>query len=72
MKCKTIGIVVTIVVFFAGIYIGDKVASTRMRAETAKLKGDVEIYKAEADKYAQTLRDIRQTAAQATVTEKAI
>lgn len=72
MKCKTIGVLVMALAFFAGYYIGDKAASGRMRSETAKLKGDVEIYKAEADRYAQALRDIRQAAAQATVTEKAL
>lgn len=71
MKCKVFGILVSVVLFAVGYFLGGQAASARFRSETIKLKGEAEIYKAEADKYAQTLRDIRQTAAQATVTEMA-
>jgi hypothetical protein len=37
----------------------------------SKAKGDVEIYRAEAEKLSSILRNIRETAAKATVVEKA-
>jgi len=72
MKGKVIGALAAVVLFVVGYLLGGAAASARMRSETMKLKGEVEIYKSEADRYAQILRNIRSTATEAMVTEKAL
>jgi len=58
--------------FVAGFYVSANSVSAKYREEIVRLKGESSIYKAESEKYAQTIRSIRETAAQATVTEKAL
>ena len=48
-----------------------KLAALKYRSEITVLKGDVAIYKSQAEKYAGLLRKIRETATSATVVEKA-
>ena len=60
-----------VVVFILGIVIGYKTSSVKHRSEIIVLQGQVAIYQGQAEKYTQVIRTIRETAAQATVTEKA-
>ena len=60
-----------VVVFILGIVTGYKTSSVKYRSEIIVLQGQVAIYQSQAEKYAQVIRTIRETAAQATVTEKA-
>ena len=70
---KTIGVVLLIiVVFVAGFLMGQWESSVKSRAEIVRLSGSVDIYRNEAEKYAKTIRMIRETATQATATEKAL
>ena len=69
---KATGLIVLIVVAFVGGFLaGDRLAAQKMQIKIAKIKGDADIYRAESERLSAILRDIRQTAAQATVVEKA-
>ncbi len=59
------------VVLFAGIFLGFKLAQGQYQSKIIILEGQVAIYKNQAEKYSEVIRTIRETAAQATVTEKA-
>lgn len=67
-----IWVLVVVAAFVAGFAVSANSVSAKYREEIVRLKGESVIYKAEAEKYAQTIRSIRDTAAQATVVEKAI
>ena len=72
MTIKTIGLFFSIVVvFFLGAVAGVKIASDGYQSQIAKIKGDAAIYRTQAEKYAEIIREIREKAAQATVAEKA-
>ncbi len=62
---------VVVAAFVSGFAVSANSVSVKYREEIIRLKGESAIYKAEAEKYAQTIRSIRETADQATVTEKA-
>ncbi|MEK7849203.1 MAG: hypothetical protein AAB213_00070 [Candidatus Omnitrophota bacterium] len=66
-----IWVLVVVAAFVAGFAVSANSVSAKYREEIVRLKGESAIYKAEAEKYSQTIRSIRETAAQATVTEKA-
>lgn len=66
-----IWVLMVVAAFIAGFAVSANSVSAKYREEIVRLKGESAIYKAEAEKYSQTLRSIRETAAQATVTEKA-
>ena len=48
-----------------------RAGTLKYRSQLVVLQGKVDIYKNEAEQYAKVLRSIRETAATATVTEKA-
>jgi len=64
-------VLVVVCAFIAGFVFSANSVSAKYREEIVRSSGESAIYKAEAEKYAQTLRSIRETAAQATVVEKA-
>ncbi len=66
-----IWLLVVVCAFVTGFAVSANNVSVSYREEIVRLKGESAIYKAESEKYAQTIRSIRETAAQATVTEKA-
>ena len=69
---KTIGwLLLAAALFVLGGIVGYNSALAKYRSNVVKLSAQVDIYKSEADKYAQTLRSIRETAAQATILEQA-
>lgn len=57
--------------FILGAVVADRSMQMRFQEENIRLKTEVAIYKAEADKYAKTIQSIREAAAQSTVAEKA-
>jgi hypothetical protein len=73
MFMKAAGFVLLVVVaFVGGFFTGDRLVTQKMQAQVTKVKGDAEIYRAESEKLSAILREIRQTASQATVVEKAL
>jgi hypothetical protein len=72
MKTKALGLYLLVtVVFIVGVALGLKICSVRHQSELERAKGETAIYKSQAEKYAETLRKIRETATTATVVEKA-
>ena len=71
MKNIIIGLVVAVVAFGCGGFVGYKMEKQRTQAVIMKIKGDTEIYRAESERLAGILRTIREAAAQSTVVEKA-
>jgi hypothetical protein len=66
-----IWVLVVACAFVAGFAVSANRVSVKYHEEVIRLKGESAIYKAEAEKYTQTIRAIRETAAQATVVDKA-
>ncbi|MFA5038256.1 MAG: hypothetical protein WC732_01100 [Candidatus Omnitrophota bacterium] len=72
MKTRGLVIAITIVVIFiAGIGIGDWLASARSQALIARLEGERTILKTEIERYMQVVRNIRSEATQAMPLERA-
>jgi len=68
----TIRIVLLLVAFAAGIFVGDGLAQRRAQMAIAEARLNSQIQREEIERLAQKLRDIRTTAAEATVVEKAL
>lgn len=69
---KTSGLILLFIVLLVGTAKGmEKMVSLRYHSEIVRLKGEVAIYRAEAENYAKVLRSIRESAATATPVEKA-
>lgn len=64
-------IVLVVVVFIGGFFAGGRLATQKMQARVVKVQGDVEIYRMESERLSSVLREIRQSASEATVVEKA-
>jgi hypothetical protein len=70
---KAVGLILLVgIAFLGGFWAGDRQGTQKMKIQVSKAKGDAEIYRAESEKLSAILRDIRQTASQATVVEKAL
>lgn len=70
MKAFILVVLVLVLLAVAGV-VGYVAGAQKVQSEIKRARTEVAIYKAESEKYAQVLRDIRQTAQAATVTEQA-
>lgn len=66
-----ISVLVGLVVLILVATVSYKAAASKYQSQIIRLKGEITIYKNQADKYAKIIRTIRETTQQASVTEKA-
>ncbi len=70
IKSAVLFLLIVIIVICVGV-LSYKAGVVKNRAELLRSKGEIAIYRDQAENYARVIRNIRETAANATVTEKA-